>query len=215
MERVGRILIVEDESEASLTVASFLEKRGFFVLTTPSGIEALAFIKIFKPDLLLLDICLSDLSGYDVLKSLRGYDKATKVIIMTGSGQSQEDIDAFVRLGISWYERKPLILENIKKLVYQSLGDMRDDSLKSQRIESCVYDHPIKDMKHELSNLLGIIRNQCENFILNIQEGFYQDKSSQELVQLSVEIMKNIEATVDRAVYFIEKNISEKKNPSK
>lgn len=58
---------------------------------------------------------------------------------------------------------------------------------------------------HELSNLLGIIRNKCESFTLNVEDGVYQNKSLDEIVQISVFIMKEIAETVDKAANVVDR----------
>ena len=206
MEYIYKILIVEDEPEACATVKSFLEKRGFLVLTTLSGLEALSLIKAFKPDLLLLDICLMDLDGIEVLRNLRAYDTQTKVIIMTGQGQPPEEIADISALGINGFQSKPLVLEQMEKLIYQVLGQKNTVQLKNEKFNNQkVLKGDAENVAHGLSNLLGIIRNQCENFTLNIEDGLYKDKSSEDLVKMSLKIMKNIEDTVDRAIKIVEK----------
>ena len=201
-----KILLVEDEPDVSAVVQSYFGRRGFSVSTTGSGSEALLMIKALKPQLVLLDISLLELNGVEVLKQLREYDKDTKVVIITGQMHSAEDIDEIVALGVSGYRNKPLVLEEIEKLVYEVVGNKPLPKIteKANNLPKQVGDSNRKFV-HDLSNLLGIIRNKCENFTLNIEDGIYKNKSQKELVQMSVEIMKDIEKTVDRAVDVVDK----------
>ena len=96
-----KLLIVEDEADTCTAVQSFFGKRDFAVSTTGSGIEALSMIRAGKPDIVLLDIALSDLNGVDVLKKLREHDQATKVIVITGHLYPPEEIEKIQNLGIS------------------------------------------------------------------------------------------------------------------
>lgn len=52
---------------------------------------------------------------------------------------------------------------------------------------------------------MGIIRNQCENFTLKIQDGIYKDKSESEINDMAVEAMNAVIKAVDRAVEIVEK----------
>lgn len=197
-----RILIVEDEVDVSAVIQSFLGKKGFLVFATTSGMEALSLIKTFEPDLILLDMTLLDVNGIDVLKALRAHDQKTKVILTTGQKFSQEEINTINALGISAHLSKPLILEKMESLIYAAIGCAAKEDLSIGK-ENHVQETSkisLNNQSHELANLLNIIRTQCEHFLLNMEEGFYKDKSSDELVQLSIEIMKNVNATVDRAV---------------
>ena len=175
------------------------------VSTTGSGLEALSMIKASKPDIVLLDIFLNDLGGIEVLKKLREYDKETKVVVITGQLYSQREIQEILKLGVSGYENKPLILERLGQLISHILGDkllcqLNNPKKKTLKVEKTSGSAIV----HQLSNLLGIIRSQCENFTLNLEDGIYADKSSEELVKMSVEIMQGVEQTVDRAMNVVE-----------
>jgi response regulator of citrate/malate metabolism len=169
-------------------------------------------INVSKPDIVLLDIALNDLSGLDVLRRLREYDKNTKVIIVTGQMYPDEQIQEVFKLGVSGYEHKPIILEEIECLVNQVAGYKPSPVIPKSRTKTEVAEEiPQNFIVHKLTNLLGIIRNKCENFVLNIEEGIYKDKSAEELVKMSVSIMKDIEETVDRSMKVVEQIKGNKK----
>lgn len=206
------MLVVEDEPDVCTTTQTYFGKRGFLVSTTGSGHEALSMINASKPDIVLLDIALNDLSGLDVLRRLREYDKNTKVIIVTGQMYPDEQIQEVFKLGVSGYERKPIILEEIECLVNQVVGYKPFPAIPESRTEIEVVEKiPRNFIVHKLTNFLGIIRNKCENFILNIEDGIYKDKSAEELVKMSVSLMKDIEETVDRSMKVVEQIKENKK----
>ncbi len=194
-----KLLIVEDEPDICTSVQSYFGKRGFSVSTTASGQEALSMIKISRPDLVLLDISLHDLSGVEVLKELRRHDQQTKVIIITGQLYRPEEVQKIFDLGISDYRNKPLVLEEIAKVVYKITGKNPSQPRLSKKKEK-TFLPATSGIVHQLSNLLGIIRNKCENFTLNVEDGIYENKTSDELVNMSVEIMKEIQETVDKTM---------------
>ncbi len=200
-----KLLIVDDEPDICTAIQSYFGRRGFAVSTTGSGFEALSMIKASSPDIVLLDIALTDLSGVEVLKRLREHDQKTKVIIITGHMYPEGEIKKIVEIGVSGFENKPLVLNDVERLVCRAIG--RKPTLKtSRRIKKAERrgDRSRKSIVHKLSNLLGIIRNKCENFTSNFEDGIYKDKSSDELVGMSVEVMKDIEETVDRAAKVVE-----------
>ena len=161
---------------------------------------------------MLLDISLNDLNGIEVLEELRQYDKETKVVIITGQMYADEEIQRISNFGISGYRHKPLVLEEVEKLVYQALDNkqlLRITKPAKKKAKKAEGDP--RAIVHSLSNLLGIVRNKCENFILNIEDGVYEDKSPEELVEISVEIMKEIEETVDRSMGVVEQINENKK----
>ena len=93
-------------------------------------------IKALKPQLVLLDISLFELNGVEVLKQLRKYDKDTKVVIITGQMHSEADINEIVALGVSGYRNKPLVLEEIEKLVYEVVGNSDLEMLLTQKLSA-------------------------------------------------------------------------------
>ena len=196
-----KMLVVEDEPDVCTAVQRYFGKRGFIISTTGSGREALSMIKASQPDLVLLDITLNDLNGVEVLKHLREYDKETKVVIITGQMYSPEEVESIVKLGISGYEHKPLILQYLEQLVNQITGYKPTSQLiKTKRTHVKNEKGSSGSVRHKLKNLLGIIRNKCENFTLNLRDGIYDDKSQKELIKMSVEIMTDVIETVDKSM---------------
>lgn len=198
-----KILVVEDEPDICTSVQSYFGRRGFVVSTTGSGLEALSMIKAGKPDLVILDITLRDLNGIDVLSTLRKYDKDTKVVIITGQMYSEEQINDIMALGVSGYRSKPLVLEEIEKLVYEVLGNKKFIIRISKKQQPT--DESTREVVHQLSNLLGIIRNKCENFMLDLNDGIYKNKSEKEIIDMAIDAMDTVIKTVDRAAKTVER----------
>jgi two-component system nitrogen regulation response regulator GlnG len=213
-----KILVVEDEPDVCDSFQSYFGRRGFLVSTTPSGSEALTIIKTSKPDIVILDLKLSDetdINGVDVLRTLRKNDKKTKVIVITGQMFNDKEIDKIRSLGISEYLHKPVGLEKLQKIIERVL----DKKLPSKSpVKATKSKEPaeasLRSIVHELSNLLGIIRNKCENFTLDIEDGIHKDKSDKELLKMAVGIMNIVINTVERATQAVEKisNLVKKRN---
>jgi len=198
-----KILLVEDEPDVCSSIQSYLGRRGLVISTTVSGKDALSLIPISKPDIIILDFTLEDLDGREVLKRLRADDKETKVIVITGQLLPPEEIDKILALGVSEYFHKPVSLERLAGVINKILG--REDSYPRIKTKSRAKKTPDSSVAHKLSNLLGIIRNRCENFTLNIKDGIYSDKSQEELVEMSAQIMRDVMETVDEAAKVVEK----------
>lgn len=203
---IAKILVVDDEPDICNFVQSYFGRRDMDVKTTPSGIEAIKIVKTFKPDIILLDNLLEDITGVEALKSIREFDKKAKVVLITGcefSEQQESDIRA---IGITEYLHKPLVLEELAEVVYSILEHKPLPKVNK------IHKTPVEEEKkskgsvsHKLSNLLGIIRNKCENFTWNLEDDMYNDKTDKELLNMSVEIMKDIIKTVDRTTEVVDK----------
>ena len=118
---MSKLLIVDDESDIREFAKSFFKKRGIEVLTASGGREALDLIAQNKPQLVLLDVRMEEMTGIEVLRELRKTDKQTKVIMVTGV-EEEGVIKEANALGVISYVHKPLILEELEKIVLSEMG---------------------------------------------------------------------------------------------
>jgi len=197
-----KILIVEDEPDTREYAQRYFENRGFIVSSTASGIEALSMIKDSQPDIVFLDINLPDANGIELLEKLRKYDRQTKIVMVSGQ-LSPEKIKRIAELGVSGWRQKPTNLHELEELIHKVFED-EGSEIVLEKAEPRIIRKSSNSIVHELSNILGIIRNKCENFTMNVEEGIYKDKTDGELVKMSVEIMKEIDQTIDRAAQVVQ-----------
>ncbi len=105
MTDLKKILVVEDEEKISEVIKAYLEREGYLVTTTPSGKKALELAESIKPDLVVLDLMLPDLSGEEVCASLRrGSDVS---IIMVTAKTAEDDRIHGLDIGADDYLSKP------------------------------------------------------------------------------------------------------------
>src|SRR3989338_8718436 len=105
----AKILVVDDESGILEEVRSFFEDEGFVVFTADNGEEGIQLLKREKPDVMVLDIKLPDMSGLLVLKVCKESSPLTKVIVNTGY-VDQNLIDRAEELGRDVFIQKPFDL---------------------------------------------------------------------------------------------------------
>ena len=118
-----KIFIVEDDSILSKAVNTALKEGGFDTLVAADGQAALAKVKKFKPDLILLDLIMPKISGEDVLAELKN-DEATKYIpvLITTVKAEPEAISRCLELGAKGYFIKAhYSLEEIVEKVREAL----------------------------------------------------------------------------------------------
>ena len=106
------ILIAEDDQLLRKSTAAFLQGSGYLVLEAESGRRALELLAEITPDLILTDLQMPDLDGFDVLKEVRQLSPDTPVIILSGIG-TMDDVIESLRLGAWDYLTKPLDNMNI------------------------------------------------------------------------------------------------------
>lgn len=201
-----KILVVDDEPDITASFQSFFGRRGFLVNTAASGKDALNIIKTSKPDLVFLDLTLPEMTGKEVLKELRAFDKKTKVIIITGHAlESEVEDEEFQSLGISAYLNKPINLEKLLEIV-ESIFKNRFSPKDFERYKLIRKVEPpsISTITHRLKNLLGNMRNQCEVFLLNKRDGIFNGKPEKELEKMSDEIIEDVIKTIDQVMEVFE-----------
>ena len=115
-----KLLIVDDEIDVREFAKRFFVKRGIEVHTAAGGVEALKIISEQKPDLVLLDVQMEEISGIEVLKKLRDANDSTKVIMVTGA-EDRETVNRANSFGVKGYVHKPLVLEELEKIVLAEL----------------------------------------------------------------------------------------------
>ena len=103
-----RILVVDDEPDITALVAYHLARAGYRVSTAATGTEALKLARIERPDLIVLDLMLPGVSGYDVLAELRRLDETRDVgVILLTARREEVDRIRGLTLGADDYLTKP------------------------------------------------------------------------------------------------------------
>ncbi|MFQ5563158.1 MAG: response regulator transcription factor CtrA [Parvularculaceae bacterium] len=120
-----RVLLIEDDGATAQSIELMLKSDGFNVYTTDLGEEGVDLGKVYDYDIILLDLNLPDMTGFDVLKSLRVAKINTPILILTGQG----DIETKVRglgFGADDYMTKPFhkdeLVARIHAIVRRSKG---------------------------------------------------------------------------------------------
>ena len=120
-EMPAKLLVVDDEAGILEEVKAFFEEEGFQVFTADSGEEGIQILKREKPDVMLLDMKLPDMSGLLVLKVAKESSPLTKVIVNTGY-VSQSLIDQAQELGRDVFMQKPFDLTSLSREVDRLLN---------------------------------------------------------------------------------------------
>ncbi|XWW44993.1 response regulator [Fibrella sp. USSR17] len=87
-----RLLVIDDNADGALTLSILLKLRGFAVTTALSGAEGLQVAQVLQPRVILCDISMPGMDGYEVCRRLRGHDwgKSMVLIALTGYGQDED-----------------------------------------------------------------------------------------------------------------------------
>ena len=111
-EKQRRILVVDDEQTVRDFLQRVLETAGYTVITASNGQEALDKVPQFDISLVLLDIMMPGLDGFEVLDHMRQYEENIPVIMLTGIHEATTKIDSLT-LGADDYITKPFSVEEL------------------------------------------------------------------------------------------------------
>lgn len=117
-----RILIVDDDAYIVHLLEVVLRGRGYGVDSASDGVEALAKIQESMPDMVLLDVAMPQLSGWDVLSALRAAANTRELpVIMCTSRDLISDVEKAESLGANGYIPKPFEVDRLVRKVEQVL----------------------------------------------------------------------------------------------
>jgi len=120
-----RVLLIEDDKALAQTIELMLISEGLSSDTVDTGEEGLDFVKIYEYDIILLDLGLPDMSGYDVLRKLRNGKNKTPILILSGMDGIEDKVKG-LGFGADDYMTKPFhkdeLIARINAVVRRSKG---------------------------------------------------------------------------------------------
>lgn len=107
-----RVLLIEDDPSTSKSIELMLSAEGFNIYCTDLGEEGIDLGKLYDYDIILLDLNLPDMHGYDVLKKLRLSKVTTPILILSGMGELENKVKG-LGFGADDYLTKPFYKEEL------------------------------------------------------------------------------------------------------
>lgn len=106
----GTILVVDDDDAMQITISSILEDEGYEVVCAGNGVQALAQLDHLRPRLIVLDIAMPEMNGYQFADELgrRGLRGAVPIMVLTADGRAPQKA---ARVGAEGYLAKPFLLD--------------------------------------------------------------------------------------------------------
>ncbi len=123
----AKILVVDDDVKIQMVVKIMLQKSDYEVRCVSSGLEAFQALAEYRPDLILLDVMMPGMDGYEVCRKLKADEKAKTipVIMLTALGMG-EDFEKALQNGADWYIVKPFnsrqLLSRVASLLKSKKG---------------------------------------------------------------------------------------------
>lgn len=141
------ILVVEDELSIRSFVCLNLKKKGYEVLEAESGEQALLLIKDSKIDIVLLDLMLPGINGFETCQQMRSISSSVGIIILTARTQEKDKIEGLIQ-GADDYVSKPFSMAELEARILSLLRRMNSFTL--QREDNLILSGPFHlDLKNK------------------------------------------------------------------
>ena len=108
-----RVLLVEDNPDLAFGLRTSLEVEGYEVLHAETGSTGVTMARDGTPDLMVLDLMLPEISGYEVLRRVRRAGGTMPVLILTARGEEADKVQGF-RLGAAVPEMPPILVAALR-----------------------------------------------------------------------------------------------------
>ena len=126
MEGGAKVLVVDDEPNILRMVAQYLTTENFTVEMASSGMEALGKVDTFGPELILLDVMMPGMDGFEVLDKIKSNPEhsTTPVIMLTARDQSADVLKGY-QSGATAYQVKPFDMDELLETIDKVLAEAR------------------------------------------------------------------------------------------
>jgi two-component system OmpR family response regulator len=129
----ARVLVVDDEAYITDLVATALRYEGFEVASAANGRDALALVESFRPELIVLDVMLPDLDGFDVQRKLLDRGRRVPVLFLTARDATEDKVRGLT-IGGDDYVTKPFSLEELVARIRAILRRSRGSGPAPERL---------------------------------------------------------------------------------
>lgn len=153
-----RVLAVDDDERNLALLGAKLEREGYELDTARNGVEALMKVNTFHPDLILMDVMMPQMDGYEALRQLKSREETRyiPVIMLTGRAEIEDKVLGF-EVGAEDYINKPYSLQEVSARV-KSLLRMRALQTKLRETEKvAALGEMVDGIAHEIRNPLTAI----------------------------------------------------------
>jgi CheY-like chemotaxis protein len=105
-----KILVVDDEMDIRFVIGKMLEREGYETVEADSGEQALEILKETEPDLILLDVMMPGIDGYETCTEIKSQEttKEIPVVMLTAKTAESDKVKALEECGAAWHLSKPI-----------------------------------------------------------------------------------------------------------
>lgn len=163
------ILTIDDEETVRSSIVAYFEDSGFTVFEAADGIDGMAKIMAYKPDLVITDLRMPVMDGFAVVEAIRNLDDNLPVVVLSGTGMIHDAIRA-LRLGAWDYVPKPVEdLEELEIVAARCLERARlvsESRAYQQNLEKAVHERT-----RELHKVITAVEQSANSVIMTDESG--------------------------------------------
>jgi len=166
------VLLVEDEQTLAMIIKDTLEEKNFIIRTAFNGEEGLRLFFEYRPDVMVADVMMPRMDGFEMVRRIRQTDKKTPVLFLTARSAINDVVEGF-ELGANDYLKKPFgmqeLIVRIKALVGKAFNSAEEEKSSKFEIGNYLFDSTTQiltfaGVKQELSHREAeILHRLCEN----------------------------------------------------
>lgn len=183
-----RILVVDDEPHVRMSLKQVLEDAGYTVATSKDGTVALNYLDQEDCDLVLLDVRMPGMSGFEVLEQIKETRPELPVVIVTAHGTVDQAVEA-IREGAENFIHKPFTPEQIRSVVAQTLTSETENA-------DDIYEEHVESARS------GVRKMDLEQALQHVHEAFAIDATRPEAFNILGVIMQIRNKYQDAQRYF-------------
>ena len=160
------ILVLDDEKNHLSAIKQYLTQNGFNVFISTSPLQAFSLLYKYKPDLLILDVMMPYMNGYNFITKLKSSRELAKIpfIFLTAKGMTQDRIKAY-QIGCSGYISKPFDPDELIAVINNILH--KENQREKEIIEAIKH---VKQIREYLQQQYYLVNFSSLNLILTPQE---------------------------------------------
>ncbi|HVO34180.1 MAG TPA: hybrid sensor histidine kinase/response regulator [Gemmatimonadales bacterium] len=168
MEGKARILVIDDEEIVLDSCTEILRGEGYQLATASDGMRGLALVKEFRPDVVVVDLKMPGLSGFDVLARLREADPTVVTVVITGYATVSSAVEA-MKSGAYDFLPKPFTPEEFRLIIRRAVEkrSLTFEAMALRRERDLLREHFAAIVSHELKAPLAAIQQNI--FVLERQ----------------------------------------------
>jgi two-component system, cell cycle response regulator DivK len=115
---MAKVLVIEDDANNQEIVARFLRREGHAVLQATNGLEGVAMAQAETPDLILMDLNLPELDGWEATRRIKSSPDTAKIPIIALTAHSQlDDVKKAMGAGCDHFETKPVVYPRLMRKI--------------------------------------------------------------------------------------------------